>query len=812
MNAVLMLFRLRLRLLRNRLRVGSRAGRIGMGLLRGCAYLMAFAFLRFGATVMAETARDAGRRFGAPAEVFFFTSTLLVASAIIFVVNLLVFAAEEFDTSDSTRDTAFLLSLPLTLRQVVWAKSLLRSTVDVYGVFLLLPLLWSVLLAFPAGPAGLVLVLLLFFLVELSAILAAMALFVWTAQLVRYDRLEALRLALGLVLPGLASGAIVLLRHSVNTGALGAWSARFGDLAALTPAARLITSIVELSGGHFGAAAGAAALGVGGFAAIALACDLAIVLPRHALARLQEGRGHTQVTGGAASFLAKLAGAGSAVPGGLRAIAILVAKDGVLLYRRPVFLLTTVLFPLAITGIDLLSLVLRSRLEHTGEEVIFVLHASVYVTLLILPFLGAAQSFGQTEHGRIGLLQALPLPMSALMRAKVVLFSPLVVGAALAIQAVGEVAYGRAELVATGANLLWTGLAAVLATHVAVASAALFPIFEFGVLAIRGANMAIGGMLHFTVTAAVGLLVFPLRVHNKAIALALTLPLVTYLWRKGADRLAYYDEGTTMARSRELRWDEAYIMFGLYAALQVVVYVALLFVWDLGAAQANAWSLDFAGISLIGLGAASLYYVNEKSPEVRAALGLTHAKLARAAPPALGCAAVLLVALPRLMALLPGGGAGALSEMLGRATVHLALAMSTMAVLIAPVAEELFFRGVLYGAGRSSFGRPYALAASSLIFALMHWDRTMPAMLVFAMALAALYELTGTLFAPILAHAAFNASGLALFAVAHGAPAGLPLPAYLALVGLALPAVLVAALARLARAYSDQVTGGAARQ
>lgn len=58
MKAVLALFALRVRLLRNRLRVGSSAGRIGMSLLRACAYLLGFAFLRFGSILIAETGRE----------------------------------------------------------------------------------------------------------------------------------------------------------------------------------------------------------------------------------------------------------------------------------------------------------------------------------------------------------------------------------------------------------------------------------------------------------------------------------------------------------------------------------------------------------------------------------------------------------------------------------------------------------------------------------------------------------------------------------------------------------------------------------
>ena len=164
---------------------------------------------------------------------------------IIFVVNLLVFAAEEFDTSDTTRDTAFLLSMPLTFRQVVWGKSLLRSTVDVYGVFLLGPLLWSLYMVHGGGLPALGLALVTFFLVELTAILAAMALFVWTAQVVRYDRLgvgisdrdvrdEDLTLdgdvaLLGAVIDELGFDKVSLVGGSAGGCAAIAFSARFPE-------------------------------------------------------------------------------------------------------------------------------------------------------------------------------------------------------------------------------------------------------------------------------------------------------------------------------------------------------------------------------------------------------------------------------------------------------------------------------------------------------------------------------------------------------------------------------------------------------
>jgi membrane protease YdiL (CAAX protease family) len=80
-----------------------------------------------------------------------------------------------------------------------------------------------------------------------------------------------------------------------------------------------------------------------------------------------------------------------------------------------------------------------------------------------------------------------------------------------------------------------------------------------------------------------------------------------------------------------------------------------------------------------------------------------------------------------------------------------------IAAIAAPVTEELIFRGCLYGFLRQSTGRIAALAISSVVFALIHaHPATMPALAIFAVGLALLYECTGTLWAPIAVHALFN--------------------------------------------------------
>ena len=95
------------------------------------------------------------------------------------------------------------------------------------------------------------------------------------------------------------------------------------------------------------------------------------------------------------------------------------------------------------------------------------------------------------------------------------------------------------------------------------------------------------------------------------------------------------------------------------------------------------------------------------------------------------------------------------------------------AVLLAPVAEELLFRGLLYRALRRRRGVVGALVISSLAFAVVHLDVavTQPLALVgltlvgIVMALA--YERSGSLVVPVAAHAAYNGTALALASAAE---------------------------------------------
>ena len=136
---------------------------------------------------------------------------------------------------------------------------------------------------------------------------------------------------------------------------------------------------------------------------------------------------------------------------------------------------------------------------------------------------------------------------------------------------------------------------------------------------------------------------------------------------------------------------------------------------------------------------------------------------------------VLLVALPVMM------GLKAVSEMLlvhagwnvedQRAiemfssvkSIGLKIYLGFFAVIIAPAAEEFLFRGVLFSSIHKMGWPKCAWIVPSLLFALIHNSAPIFLPLVFfALALTWLYQKTGGLLAPILAHSLFNATNLVL--------------------------------------------------
>lgn len=83
------------------------------------------------------------------------------------------------------------------------------------------------------------------------------------------------------------------------------------------------------------------------------------------------------------------------------------------------------------------------------------------------------------------------------------------------------------------------------------------------------------------------------------------------------------------------------------------------------------------------------------------------------------------------------------------------------AAIVAPLVEEIVFRGFIYGVIKRYTDGIFAALCSSLLFAAIHLHvGTLFPLAILAMVFCAMYELTGCLLVPIVMHALFNATSL----------------------------------------------------
>ncbi|YCM42190.1 type II CAAX endopeptidase family protein [Verrucomicrobiaceae bacterium 227] len=105
--------------------------------------------------------------------------------------------------------------------------------------------------------------------------------------------------------------------------------------------------------------------------------------------------------------------------------------------------------------------------------------------------------------------------------------------------------------------------------------------------------------------------------------------------------------------------------------------------------------------------------------------------------------------------------------------VGVILAMVFSAVIIAPVVEEVIFRGYIYPVVKRYSERSFAALFTGVLFGVIHFNLlSLPTLAVMGVVLVVLYEVTGSLWVSIACHAAFNGTtvGLMLWAKYSGVP------------------------------------------
>ena len=252
------------------------------------------------------------------------------------------------------------------------------------------------------------------------------------------------------------------------------------------------------------------------------------------------------------------------------------------------------------------------------------------------------------------------------------------------------------------------------------------------------------------------------------ISIAIAIPLYSYL-RKTYPELAWNHHGNVRPSSFE-KID----LIGIFAAslLFTLSLVQLLFKSELDPSQLNTLSSTqkfTAGFisQALPVGIACAFLIPRMN--VLETFGLTHPPIKR----------IIITSLLGLMSIYVFVGISSilitplLENNLGKQELqapvqmiiearqkdHTLLALlAILAVIVAPLCEEFVFRGYIYGTLKRFSCRFFAAIISALFFAVVHsslWSLT--PLFIVGFCLAVIYEKSGSLWAPILTHALFNA-------------------------------------------------------
>lgn len=89
--------------------------------------------------------------------------------------------------------------------------------------------------------------------------------------------------------------------------------------------------------------------------------------------------------------------------------------------------------------------------------------------------------------------------------------------------------------------------------------------------------------------------------------------------------------------------------------------------------------------------------------------------------------------------------------------------LAIISIVVAPLMEEIIFRGIIYPSLKRTGRRKLALFGTAVLFAAIHGNlNAFIPLTVFAVILALAYDYSGSLLAPILGHSIFNAINFAL--------------------------------------------------
>ena len=210
----------------------------------------------------------------------------------------------------------------------------------------------------------------------------------------------------------------------------------------------------------------------------------------------------------------------------------------------------------------------------------------------------------------------------------------------------------------------------------------------------------------------------------------------------------------------------AFLIF--FAVQQIAGLAAYLVDGEIETSQLffSPWYMGAALISNVVLVAVLWWIARRTTPDARACLGLVRpAAWGRAIGVSIAAVFAGFVIAVALEPILHGGEEQGLDPVAfpGGAEATIGVAIAVVALTIgAPIAEELCFRGGIFAAARYRMGFPLTALLSGLAFGAVHLvPAAFPALMLFGVVLAVVYERTGSILPAMLTHGIYNGIALA---------------------------------------------------
>jgi ABC-2 type transport system permease protein len=632
-------------------------------------------------------------------------------------------------------DLEWLATLPLPLRQLLVVRLAERTVLNPVAVLAVWPLLSVAAFFQDAGPlaplAGLVVALPLLLIVGSLHLLADTGL----RMRLTAPRLRNVQAVAGLT--GMVGLYLVISAGQSDDSLVHGWAAALPGWFRWTPPGLAVNALTPREPGVI---VGSLALL---YASGALVAVGTLALLRHVLRDGLLAAGAREST--------RVVAAPRRRKGPRRFITALQARELKLLSRDRAFLVQTLLLPVVILGSQF---VFGMRMTSSVLEDPRNLGAAAFAVMAYALLFSTFQTLAAEGHA-LWLLFTFPQSLDKLLREKARLWSVVALVFPSAVFAVGLASAPQRDWRAAAVALLVLSGVPIYATiGTCLGVLGWDPLAPDQRRRIRPGwawlYMLLAGLFSYAI--------YSKSWWDSLVIVVLTGALALSLWQRVSDRLPYLlDPGEKPPPRVSL--SDGMIAALLFFVLQGLAFYVLITLQRKDAPLDRALLPAYAIAGALTFLALRLVYAATRAEGVPRYFG-GHGPAWHAAAPLAAAGAVIAAGYVLLLR-----GSGFMQAEIAQSIETLRgapLALGALIIVVAPVVEEFLFRGLVFSGLRRSHGLLASAVLSAAIFAIVHPPASAAPVFLLGLLTAFAYERSGSLAAPVLVHAAFNASSFAM--------------------------------------------------